>query len=161
MFHASFFKISSGPLMSLPQLNYPWATSNSLKLTKTLTPHKSPWPTFQAFLISPPWHPCSMGSSYKRLTFSPYPRSKRLNDKVYIWADGRYGSRCWPRKQRIKSQWPLRLTKLPKQHSVFLLIPTFSRLQDHWIPDFRLCDHRTQLQAKNQPPFREFFIGGV
>ena len=161
MFHASFFKISSGPLMSLHQLNYPWTTSNSLKLTKILTPRKSPWPTFQAFLISLPWHPCSTGSSYGRLTFGPYPKSKRLNGRVYMGAHGRYDSWCWPRQQRIKSQWPLRPTKLPKQHSVFLLTPTFSRLRDHLIPDFHLCDHRTQLQAKNQPPFREFFIGGV
>ena len=31
----------------------------------------------------------------------------------------------------------------------FPLPPTFSRLQDHQIPDLWLCDHRTQLQAKN------------
>ena len=44
-----------------------------------LQPHnKSPWPTFQPFLISPPWHTCPQGSSYRRLTFGPYPKSKRL-----------------------------------------------------------------------------------
>ena len=149
MFHASFFKISSGPLMSLHQPNYPWVTFNSLKLTKTLTPHKSPWPTFQAFLLSPPWCPRPTGSSYRRLTFGPYPRSKRLNDRVYMGAYGRNGSLCWPHKWRIKSQWPLRLTRLPKWHSVFLLTPTFSRLWDHQIPDLQLRDGRTQLQAKN------------
>ena len=42
MFKESFFKISLGPLMSLYQLNYPRATSNSLKLSKTLALHKSP-----------------------------------------------------------------------------------------------------------------------
>ena len=73
-----FFKNSSGPLTSLHQLNYPWATSNSLRLSKTSTPHKSPWPTFQPFLFSPPWSPCPSGSSYRRLTFGPYPKSKRL-----------------------------------------------------------------------------------
>ena len=48
-----FSKISSGPLTSLHQPNYLRATSDSLKLSKTLTPHKYPWPTFQPFLISP------------------------------------------------------------------------------------------------------------
>ena len=58
-----FFKISSGPLTSLHQPNYPRATSNSLRLSKALTPHKSPWPTFQPFLISPSRCPCPAGSS--------------------------------------------------------------------------------------------------
>ena len=76
--NASFFKISSGSLTSLHQPNCPRATSNSLRLSKTSTPHKSPWPTFQPFLFSPPWSPCPSGSSYRRLTFGPYPKSKRL-----------------------------------------------------------------------------------
>ena len=37
-----FSKISSGPLTSLHQPNYLRATSDSLKLSKTLTPHKYP-----------------------------------------------------------------------------------------------------------------------
>ena len=37
MFNVSFFKISSGPLTSLHQLNHTWATCNSLKLSKTLS----------------------------------------------------------------------------------------------------------------------------
>ena len=37
MFNVSFFKISSGPLTSLHQLNHTWATFNSLKLSKTLS----------------------------------------------------------------------------------------------------------------------------
>ena len=49
----SFSKIASGPFTSLHQPNYPRATSDSLKLSKTLTPHKYPWPTFQPFLILP------------------------------------------------------------------------------------------------------------
>lgn len=32
---------------------------------------------------------------------------------------------------------------LPKPHSVVPLAPTFSRLQDHQIPDPRLRDHKT------------------
>ena len=52
LMHLSF-KISSGSLTSLHQLPYPQATSNSLRLSKTWTPPKSPWPTFQPFLISP------------------------------------------------------------------------------------------------------------
>ena len=39
----------------------------------------------------------------------------------------------------------------------FPLPPTFSRLQDHQIPDLWLCDHRTQLQAKNQPSLQRIF----
>ena len=79
LMHLSFFfpKIS-GPLTRLHQLNYSRAISNSLRLSKTSTPYKSPWPTFQPFLISPPWHTCPQGSSYRRLTFGPYPKSKRL-----------------------------------------------------------------------------------
>ena len=76
LMHLSF-KISSGSLTSLHQLNCPWATSNSLRLSKTSTPHKSPWPTFQPFLISPPWHLCPEWNSYRRLTFGPYPESKK------------------------------------------------------------------------------------
>ena len=53
--------------------------------------------------------------------------------------------------QKIKSQWSVRLTKLPKWHPVISLAPIFSKLQDHQIPDLRLRDHS----------FREFFIGGV
>jgi len=53
--------------------------------------------------------------------------------------------------QKIKSQWSVRLTKLPKWHPVISLAPIFSKLWDHQIPDLRLHDH----------PFREFFIGGV
>ena len=77
--NASFFKISSGLLTRLHQLNYPRATSNSLRLSKTWTPHRSPWPTFLPFLISSPCHPCHPSptrSSYSSLTFSPYPKSK-------------------------------------------------------------------------------------
>ena len=59
--------------------------------------------------------------------------------------------------QRIKSQWPLRWTKLSQWHSVFLLMPTFSRLWDHQIPDLQLCDHRTQLQTKNEPSLQRTF----
>ena len=59
-----FKSINSSALSFL----YPWATSNSLKLSKTSTPHKSPWPTFQPFLISPQSH----RKQLRRLTFSPY-----------------------------------------------------------------------------------------
>ena len=68
----------AGSPTSPHQPNYPQTTSNSLRWSKTLTSHKSPWPTFQPFLISPPRFPCPTGSSYRRLTFSPYPKSKRL-----------------------------------------------------------------------------------
>ena len=77
-FNVSFFKISSGLLTRLHQPNYPQATSNSLKLSKSSTPHRSPWPTFLPFLISSPRCPCPEGSSYRRLTVGPYPKSKRL-----------------------------------------------------------------------------------
>ena len=110
MFDASFFKISSGLLTSLHQLNYPRITPNSLGLSKTSIPHKSPWPAFQAFLVLPPWHPCPTGSSYRRLTFGPYPKSKRLE-----W-QGPHGVSlirwliCPPHKQRINHSdlwdWP-------------------------------------------------------
>ena len=53
--------------------------------------------------------------------------------------------------QKIKSQWSVRLTKLPKWHPVISLVPIFSKLRDHQIPDLGLRDH----------PFREFFISGV
>ena len=78
MFNASSFKISSELLTSLHQPNYPQATSNSLRLSKTSTQHKFPWPTFQLFLISSPRCPCPAGSKYWRLTIGPYPKSKRL-----------------------------------------------------------------------------------
>ena len=48
MFNTSIFKIS-GSLTSLHQPNYPRATSNSLRLSKTLTPHKSPLAGIPAF----------------------------------------------------------------------------------------------------------------
>ena len=50
-----------------------------------------------------------------------------------------------------KSQSSLRLTKLLKWYPVIALVPIFSKLGDHQIPDLWLCDH----------PFREFFIGEV
>ena len=48
-----------------------------------------------------------------------------------------------------KSQSSLRLTKLLKWYPVIALVPIFSKLGDHQIPDLWLCDH----------PFREFFTG--
>ena len=74
---------------------------------------------------------------------------KGWNDKASVGAHGRNGSWCWPRKQRIKSQWSLKLTKLPNGHSVCSLEPTLLKLWDQHIPDLQLSDHRTQLQAKN------------
>ena len=65
-----------------------------------------------------------------------------LIDKMALYVD---------RAQRIKSQWSVGLTKLPKWHPVISLALIFSKVQDHQIPDLRLCDH----------PFRDFFIGGV
>ena len=53
--------------------------------------------------------------------------------------------------EKDKTQWSLRLTKLPQWHPVISLAPIFLKLPDHQIPDLWLCDH----------PFREFFIGGV
>ena len=50
-----------------------------------------------------------------------------------------------------KSQWSLRLTKLPKWLPVISLAHILSKLWDHQIPDLQLCDHF----------FREFFIAGV
>ena len=50
-----------------------------------------------------------------------------------------------------KSQWSVRLTKLPKWHLFISLGPIFSKLRDHQIPDLQRRDH----------PFREFFIDGV
>ena len=77
-----FSKNSAGPLTSLYQLNYPRATSNSLRLSKTLTPHKSLIciSAFSYFTHQPPPAPCPYptGSNYRRLTFGPYPKSKRL-----------------------------------------------------------------------------------
>ena len=44
-----------------------------------LQPHTNPLdPHSSLFLSHPPWYPCSAGSSYRRLTFGPYPKSKRL-----------------------------------------------------------------------------------
>ena len=98
LFNASFFKISSGPLTRFHQPSYPWPTSNSLKLSKTLTPHKSPWPTFQPFLISPPQHPWPTGSSY-RTVMEDWPLALILNqkgwkDRAYMGSHGWNGSLC-------------------------------------------------------------------
>ena len=84
---------------------------------------------------------------------------KGWNDRAHMGAHGRNGSLYWLYKQRIKLQWSLRLTKLPKWHSVFPLAPTFSKLQNHWIPDLWLCDHRTQLQTKNYPSENFSLVG--
>ena len=138
MFNESFFKISLSPLTRFHQLNYPWATSNSLKLSKTSIPHKSPRPTFQPFLISPLWHPWPTGSSY-RTVMEDWPLALNLNQKG--WKDRADMGVSWLKwlimltSQTIKLQWSLRLPKLPKQHSVFPLAPTFSRLWDHQIPE--------------------------
>ena len=44
-----------------------------------LRPHTNPLdPHSSLFLSHPPWYPCSAGSSYRRLTFGPYPKSRRL-----------------------------------------------------------------------------------
>ena len=51
---------------------------------RTTTPQKSPWPAFQPFLTLPPGSPCPSGSSYRWLTFSPYPKSKGWNDRAYM-----------------------------------------------------------------------------
>ena len=74
---------------------------------------------------------------------------KNKSDRAHMGSHWYDGSLCRPHKQRIKSLWSMRLTKLPKCYSVFSLAPIFSKLQDHQIPDLRLHDHRTQLQAKN------------
>ena len=50
-----------------------------------------------------------------------------------------------------KSQWSLRLTKLPKWHPVTSLVPIFSKLRDHQILDLRLRNHAS----------RGFCTGGV
>lgn len=154
MFNESFFcffspKISSELLTSLHQPNYPQAISNSFRLSKPLASHKSPWPIFQPFLILPLQCPCPTGSSYRRLTLALILNQKGWNERASMGSPGRNGSLYWPCKQRIKSQWPLRLTKLPKWYSVFPLVSTFSRLWDHQIPDLWLHDCRTQLQANN------------
>ena len=81
MFNASSFKISLAPLTRFHQPNYPWATSNSLKLSKTSIPHKSQRPTFQPFLISPPQHLWPAGSSY-RTVMEDWPLALILNQKT-------------------------------------------------------------------------------
>ena len=64
-----------------------------------------------------------------------------LNDKMACYVD----------LTKNKSQWSVRLTKLPKWHPVISLEPIFSELRDHQIPDLQQRDH----------PFREFFTDGV
>ena len=117
-----------------------------------LRPHTNPLDPHSRFFSSPPApHNAAV---LKEAVREDWPSAlilnqKGWNDKASMGAHGRNGSWCWPRKQRIKSQWPLRLTKLPKGHSVLLLAPTCSRLWNHRIADLWLCDRRTQLQAKN------------
>ena len=53
------------------------------------------------------------------------------------------------------------LTKLPKWHPVISLVPIFSKLRDHQIPDLWLRDHRAHRRLSINHPFREFFTGGV
>ena len=137
-----------------------WAFTNwtihELLLTRSnyqkLRPHTNPLDPHSRFFSSPPApHNAAV---LKEAVREDWPSAlilnqKGWNDKASMGAHGRNGSWCWPRKQRIKSQWPLRLTKLPKWHTVFPLAPTFSKLQDHRIPDLWLRDHGTHLQAKN------------
>ena len=159
MFNASFFKNSSGPLTSLHQLNYPRATSNSLRLSKTSTPHKSPWPTFQPFLFSPPWSPCPSGSSYRRLTFGPYPKSKRLE---------------WQGSHGVSLLTQLILLTLQTKNKITVIFETdqIDILFSHWhLPSQSYKTTRFQTSVyvttglnyrlKINHPFREFFIGGV
>ena len=79
------------------------------------------------------------------LELNPSPIRCERAYKGSHWQDGSSTS------QRIKSQWSVRLTKLPKWHPVISVATIFSKLRDHQIPDLRLHDH----------PFREFFIGGI
>ena len=151
IFNASFAKFLQDRLRAFTN-----RTIHELLLSRSnyqkLRPHTNLLDPHSRFFSSPPApHNAAV---LKEAVREDWPSAlilnqKGWNDKASMGAHGRNGSWCWPRKQRIKSQWPLRLTKLPKGHSVLLLAPTCSRLWNHRIADLWLCDRRTQLQAKN------------
>ena len=148
MFNTSIFKIS-GSLTSLHQPNYPQATSNSLRLSKTLTPHKSPLAGIPAFSYLTP---ILQEAVIKDWPSAVILNQKGWNDKASVGAHGRNGSWCWPRKQRIKSQWPLRLTKLTCWHLPAQGFGT-TRLQTSGNVTAGLS-----YRLKINHPCREFFI---
>ena len=125
MFNASSFKISLAPLTRFHQPNYPWATSNSLKLSKTSIPHKSHRPTFQPFLISPPQHLWPAGSSpgwdvglhcQGLLAMSPQPES-RAGENNWCPVVGKAVFLGVPLGMSSSTlyQWNLILCQLPKE----------------------------------------------
>ena len=146
-----FFKISSGLLTSLHQPNYPQPTSNSLGLSKTSNPHKSPWPTLQPFLSYPHDTLVPQEAVTEDWPSALILNQKGWNDRAHMGSHWEDGSLCWPCRQRMKSQWSMRLTELPKWHAFPSLAPIFSRMWHHQIPDLWLSDH----------PFREYFISGI
>ena len=82
-------------------------------------------------------------------------------DRPPTGAHGWNGSLYWPQKQRIKSQWPLRLTKLPEEHSVF---PLHLPFQGYETTGFQTSGYTTAglgYRLKINHHFREFFTAGV
>ena len=122
-----------------------------------LQPHKNLLdPHSSLFLSHPHDVPAPQEVVTEDLPLALILNQKGWNDRAHIVSHCSDGSLCWPGKQRIKSQWSLRLTKLPKWHSVFSLTPTFSKVQDHWFQTTGL-----NYKLKINHSFREFFIGGV
>ena len=115
-----------------------------------LWPHTNPLDPYSNLFSSFPYNiPVPQEAVREDWPLALILNQKGWSERASMGAPGRNGSLYWPCKQRIKSQWPLRLAKLPKRYSVFPLVLTFSRLWDHQIPDLWLHDCRTQLQANN------------
>ena len=156
--NASFFKISSDLLQAFTN----WTIHElllTLRLSKTSTPHKSSWPAFQPFLTLSPGSPCPAGSSYRRLTFGPYPKSKRLQ---------------WQGSHGVSLLTQLILLTLQTKNKITVIFETdqIDILFSHWhLPSQSYKTTRFQTSVyvttglnyrlKINHPFREFFIGGV
>ena len=119
MFNASVFKISSGPLTVSN-----WTIQLTRSNYQNLQPHTNPLDPHSWLFSS---HPRDASVLQEAVT-EDWPSALIPNQKGWMigsTTQGRNGSLCWSRKQWTKSQCSLRLTKSPKQYSVFLLAPTF------------------------------------
>ena len=127
----------------------------SLSNYQKLQPHTNPLDPHSRLFSSPPApHNASVLQEAVR---EDWPSAlilnqKGWNDKASLGAHRRNGSWCWPRKQRIKSQWPLRLTKLTCWHLPAQGFGT-TRLQTSGYVTAGLS-----YRLKINHPFREFFI---
>ena len=147
MFNVSFFKISSAPLTSLHQPNYPQATWLT-QIIRNFNPTQIPLTHIPAF-------------SYLTPHDAPVPQEAIMEDWLLafilnqeVWNDrATWGlivkMAHYADLAKNKITVILETDQIAQVRFCFLTGVYYSKLWDHQIPDLCLHDHRSQLQAKN------------